>query len=135
MKIKTPGLGHVVATTNLFTLNRCAPHPDKNQTPVRLGQVTSSSQPFGYGPSQCGHTAHQIAHHVQGWPATRRTDINDLTLAYGPDNRLAEKGWTTPNNARGDTEWLPPPQLDYGQPRINTFHHPEKMQAPDDHDP
>ncbi len=45
----------------------------------------------------------------------------------GPDNRLAEKGWITRKNTHGDTEWLPPAHLDHGQPRINTFHHPEKL--------
>jgi hypothetical protein len=38
---------------------------------------------------------HSQVHHVRGWVGTHRTDINDLTLACGPDNRLAEKGWTT----------------------------------------
>ena len=75
---------------------------------------------------------HSQVHHVKGWTTTRRTDIDDLTLACGPDNRLAEKGWTTRTNTRGETEWIPPPHLDYGQPRINTFHHPEKLLAPDD---
>ena len=27
----------------------------------------------------------------------------------------------------GDTEWIPPPHLDRGQPRTNTVHHPEKL--------
>ncbi|WP_214508478.1 hypothetical protein, partial [Mycobacterium tuberculosis] len=27
----------------------------------------------------------------------------------------------------GHTEWLPPPHLDHGQPRTNTFHHPERF--------
>ncbi len=78
---------------------------------------------------------HSQVHHVKGWTTTRRTDIDDLTLACGPDNRLAEKGWTTRTNAKGETEWIPPPHLDYGQPRINTFHHPERLLAPDDEDP
>jgi Domain of unknown function (DUF222)/HNH endonuclease len=78
---------------------------------------------------------HSQVHHIQGWAATGRTDINDLTLACGPDNRLVEKGWTTRTNARGDTEWLPPAHLDFGQPRVNTFHHPAKLLAPDDDDP
>ena len=78
---------------------------------------------------------HSQVHHVRGWKATRRTDINDLTLACGPHNRLAEKGWTTRTNAKGDTEWLPPAHLDYGQPRTNTYHHPEKLLAPDDDEP
>jgi hypothetical protein len=38
--------------------------------------------------------------------------INELTLACGPDNRLAETNWTTRKNARGETEWIPPPHLD-----------------------
>jgi hypothetical protein len=78
---------------------------------------------------------HSQVHHVRGWTKTRRTDIDELTLACGPHNRLVEKGWTTRKNAKGDTEWLPPPHLDHGQPRINTFHHPEKLLAPDDDEP
>ncbi len=30
-------------------------------------------------------------------------------------------------NTHGHTEWLPPPHLDHGQPRTNTFHHPERF--------
>jgi hypothetical protein len=56
---------------------------------------------------------HSQVHHVQGWTKTRRTDINDLTLACGPHNRLVEKGWTTRTNTKGDTEWLPPAHLDH----------------------
>ncbi|WP_230871468.1 HNH endonuclease signature motif containing protein [Mycobacterium canetti] len=78
---------------------------------------------------------HSQAHHVQGWASTRRTDITDLTLACGPDNRLAEKGWITRKNTKGDTEWLPPAHLDHGQPRTNTFHHPEKLLRDDDDKP
>nr|WP_305035957.1 HNH endonuclease signature motif containing protein [Mycobacterium tuberculosis] len=59
---------------------------------------------------------HSQAHHVTAWTSTGRTDITELTLACGPDNRLAEKGWTTRKNTHGHTEWLPPPHLDHGQP-------------------
>ncbi len=59
---------------------------------------------------------HSEVHHVTPWTTTHRTDINDLTLACGPDNRLVEKGWKTRKNAKGDTEWLPPAHLDHGQP-------------------
>jgi Domain of unknown function (DUF222) len=75
---------------------------------------------------------HSQVHHIKGWQATRRTDIDDLTLACGPDNRLAEKGWTTRTNARSETEWIPPPHLDHGQPRTNAFHHPERFLRDDD---
>jgi hypothetical protein len=74
-------------------------------------------------------------HHVQEWAATHRTDIDQLTLACGPDHRLLEKGWATRKNAHGDTEWIPPPHLDYGQPRTNTLHHPEKLLADEDDGP
>lgn len=77
---------------------------------------------------------HSQVHHVSGWTTTHRTDIDDLTLACGPDNRLAEKGWTTRKNARGDTEWLPPAHLDHGQPRTNAFHHPERFLNYDEDD-
>jgi hypothetical protein len=67
-------------------------------------------------------------HHVTDWAKCHTTDIDDLTFACGPQHRLLRPGgWTTRKNARGDTEWLPPPHLDQGQPRINTFHHPEKL--------
>ncbi len=75
---------------------------------------------------------HSQVHHVTGWTTTRRTDIDDLTLACGVSNRLAEKGWTTRKNAHGDTEWIPPPHLDRGQPRINYLHHPERFVRDDD---
>ncbi|MCW2552706.1 MAG: hypothetical protein JWR78_2487, partial [Mycobacterium sp.] len=44
------------------------------------------------------------------------------------DNRLAETGWTT-RIRHGIAEWIPPPQLDVGQPRINYYHHPQRLLA------
>ena len=64
-----------------------------------------------------------------------QTDIDELTLACGPDNRLIEKtGWRTRKRKDGRTEWLPPPDLDTGQTRINDYHHPEKYLLPEDDD-
>ncbi|HEY2451014.1 MAG TPA: HNH endonuclease signature motif containing protein [Mycobacterium sp.] len=74
------------------------------------------------------------AHHVRAWAKTHTTDIDDLTLACGPQHKIAEQGWTTRKNQHGDTEWIPPPHLDYGQPRTNTLHHPEKLLRQDDDD-
>jgi hypothetical protein len=74
-------------------------------------------------------------HHVEDWATTVRTDINQLTLACGSDHSLVEPGgWTTRKRANGDTQWIPPAHRDYGQPRINTFHHPEKLLTEDDED-
>ncbi|OBH90393.1 HNH endonuclease signature motif containing protein [Mycobacterium sp. E2989] len=71
-------------------------------------------------------------HHVEDWASTRRTDIDQLTLACGPHHRLLEKGWATRKRANGETEWIPPPHLNRGQPRVNTFHHPERVLAEQD---
>jgi len=65
-------------------------------------------------------------HHVREWATTRL--IDDLTLGCGSRHRLITPGgWTTRKRQNGDTEWIPPPHLDYGQPRTNRFHHPEKL--------
>jgi Domain of unknown function (DUF222) len=72
------------------------------------------------------------AHHCDPYATNPVTDINGLTFACHPNHALAEQGWTTHKNARGDTEWIPPPHLDRGQPRVNTFHHPEKLLRADD---
>ncbi|OBK52891.1 HNH endonuclease signature motif containing protein [Mycobacterium sp. 1081908.1] len=67
-------------------------------------------------------------HHVEDWATTHCTDVDNLTLACGADHPLVEPGgWITRKRNDGTTEWIPPPQLDHGQPRTNTFHHPEKL--------
>lgn len=68
-------------------------------------------------------------HHVEDWATTHCTDIDRLALACGPDHKLNEQGWATRKRANGDTEWIPPPHLDRDQPRVNTFHHPERLLA------
>jgi hypothetical protein len=82
----------------------------------------------------CTHPGCDVAgyycevHHTDEYARCRRTHIDELTLGCGGHHPLAEPGgWTTRKNAAGDTEWIPPPRLDYRQPRVNTFHHPEKL--------
>jgi hypothetical protein len=74
------------------------------------------------------------AHHVQGWTAQHGpTDIDILTLACPPHNRLIEKTrWRTRKRKDGRTEWLPPPNLDTGQTRTNNYHHPHRYLIPDE---
>jgi Domain of unknown function (DUF222) len=74
------------------------------------------------------------AHHCTPYATNPVTDVNDMTLACGPNHQLAERGWTTRKNQRGDTEWIPPPHLDRGQARVNTFHHPDKLLRDGDED-
>jgi hypothetical protein len=73
-------------------------------------------------------------HHCDPYATNPVTDINQLTFGCGPNHALAEQGWTTRKNSRGHTEWIPPPHLDRGQPRTNTFHHPEKLLRADEDD-
>ncbi|BBZ69519.1 HNH endonuclease signature motif containing protein [Mycobacterium paraseoulense] len=74
-------------------------------------------------------------HHVTDWVKCRRTDIDGLTFACGTHHRLLKPGgWTTRKNGKGDTEWIPPPHVDRGQPRTNTFQHPEKLLRDGDDD-
>ena len=68
-------------------------------------------------------------HHTQGWVRNQgQTNVDEEVLACGPDNRLAEQGWTVKITPHG-VEWIPPPGRDHGQPRINHYHHPERLLA------
>ncbi|WNG92758.1 HNH endonuclease signature motif containing protein [Mycobacterium sp. ITM-2016-00318] len=75
------------------------------------------------------------AHHAsQDWAQGGNTNVDDMTLACGTDNRLADSdgGWQTTINTRGECEWHPPPDLDHGQTRINYLHRPEALLRPPD---
>jgi uncharacterized protein DUF222 len=75
----------------------------------------------------------QVHHAVADWKNGGQTNIDDLTLGCGPDNRMIEKtDWTTRKRKDGRTEWLPPPDLDTGQHRTNGYHHPERYLLPED---
>jgi hypothetical protein len=67
------------------------------------------------------------AHHAKrGWAKGGQTNIDEEVLACPPHNRLVEEGgWVTRIRADGRVEWIPPPQLDNGQARVNDYHHPE----------
>ncbi len=70
-------------------------------------------------------------HHVNGWAKGAQTNIDEEVLACGADNRLAEQGWTV-TIRNGVAEWIPPPEIDVGQSRVNYYHHPERLLAPRD---
>jgi hypothetical protein len=76
-------------------------------------------------------------HHITDYATCSTTDLTNLTFACGPHHRLLRPGgWITRKNANGHTDWIPPPHLERGQPRTNTYHHPEKLlhDADDDDD-
>jgi len=77
----------------------------------------------------------QVHHAEKDWADGGLTNIDDLTQACPPHNRLVESGaWRTRKHKDGTTEWIPPPHLDSGQTRINHYHHPEKYLVEDGDD-
>ena len=78
----------------------------------------------------------QVHHAARDWGDGGQTNVDELGLACGPDNRMVEDGgWTTSINARGEVEWAPPPPLDTGQARVNYYHRPERLLHPPDDEP
>ncbi|OMC19739.1 HNH endonuclease signature motif containing protein, partial [Mycobacterium sp. SP-6446] len=77
-------------------------------------------------------------HHVVGYATCGCTDVDNLTFGCPTQHHIVQPGgWSTRKNAKGETEWIPPPHLDRGQPRTNTYWHPEKLLHnvdADDHD-
>ena len=70
----------------------------------------------------------EVHHAVSDWTDGGQTNIDELTLACKPDHRLlAPGGWQTRKRDDGRTEWIPPPHLDTGGPRVNNYHHPERL--------
>ena len=78
----------------------------------------------------CTHCANRCqAHHAEpSWARGGHTDAPTLGLGCGPDNRLAELGWTTTiDPTTGRVHWHPPPLLDTGGDTINHHFHPEEL--------
>src|SRR5689334_8690144 len=78
----------------------------------------------------------QVHHAARDWALDGQTNVDELGLACGPDNRMVGPGgWTTRINAANEVEWIPPPALDTGQARVNDYHRPERLHRPlDDED-
>lgn len=76
----------------------------------------------------------QAHHAARDWADDGQTNVDELGLACGPDNRMVGSGgWQTRINEDNDVEWIPPPHLDTGQARVNEYHRPERLRRlPDD---
>jgi hypothetical protein len=73
----------------------------------------------------------QAHHAARDWIGGGLTNVDEMALACGPDNRMVGPGgWTTRLTDHHDVEWIPPPHLDTGQPRINHYHRPEELHPP-----
>ena len=79
----------------------------------------------------------QVHHAAADWIEGGNTNVDELGLACGPDNRMVGKdaGWTTRMNDHCEVEWIPPPQLDTGQARLNYYHRPERLLRPAEPEP
>ncbi|MCV7421127.1 DUF222 domain-containing protein [Mycobacterium yunnanensis] len=119
--------GATGSALNLFRTRRVASPAQRIMLIARDGGCTKPCCTVGaYGS--------QIHHARRDWAEGGLTNVDDLALACGPDNRLvgADGGWSTTVNAHGDVEWAPPPRLDTGQARINHYHRPERLLQHDD---
>jgi hypothetical protein len=78
----------------------------------------------------------QVHHAARDWADDGQTNVDELGLACGPDNRMVGPGgWETRVNNENEVEWIPPPALDTGQARVNDYHRPERLHRPlDDED-
>lgn len=75
----------------------------------------------------------QVHHAARDWADDGQTNVDDLGLACGPDNRMVGSGgWTTRINDEHEVEWIPPSDLDTGQTRVNHYHRPERLRPPHD---
>ncbi|MDV3123682.1 HNH endonuclease [Mycobacterium sp. 21AC1] len=79
----------------------------------------------------------QVHHAVTDWADGGYTNVDDMALACGPDNRLvhSDGGYTTTITDTGEVAWHPPPALDHGQARINYHHRPELLLTPPQNPP
>jgi Domain of unknown function (DUF222) len=75
-------------------------------------------------------------HHIDEGASCGPTDVNRRTFACGRDHPLVQPGgWTTRKRNDGTAEWIPPPHVDHGQPRTNSYHHPEELLCEDEDEP
>ena len=113
----------------LFRARRVASPAQRIMLIARDGGCTKPGCTVGAYGSQAHHV-------VADWTDGGNTNVDELGLACGPDNRaVGPDGWSTRMNERGEVEWIPPPALDTGQTRINTYHRPERLLRPPDQEP
>ena len=116
--------GATGSALNLFRARRTASRAQRLMLIARDGGCTKPGCTVpAYG---C-----QVHHATADWAVGGQTNVDDLALACGPDNRaVGPGGWSTRINGDHDVEWIPPPALDTGQVRVNGYHRPERLYRP-----
>ena len=121
--------GATGSALELFRAKRTASPAQRIMLIARDGGCTKPCCTVGAYGSQSHHA-------VADWRDGGQTNVNDMALACGPDNRLVhDGGYRTAINDRGECEWHPPPDLDHGQARTNFYHRPEALLRPPDGQP
>ena len=120
--------GATGSALNHFRSKRVATAAQRIMLIAKYGGCTRPGCPVG--PYGC-----QIHHAVADWADGGLTNVDDMVPACGADNRLVEPGgYATAIDAHGECEWIPPPDLDTGQTRINVLHRPDLLLTPADPD-
>ncbi|TQR83749.1 DUF222 domain-containing protein, partial [Mycobacterium hodleri] len=116
--------GATGSALNLFRARRTASRAQRLMLIARDGGCTKPGCTVpAYGS--------QVHHAAQDWADGGQTNVDELALACGPDNRVVGPGgWSTRINGDNDVEWIPPPALDTGQARVNDYHRPERLYWP-----
>ncbi len=111
---------------DLFRARRVASPAQRIMLIARDGGCTKPGCPVP--PYGC-----QVHHADRDWAEDGQTNVDELGLACGPDNRaVGPGGWQTRINEDNDVEWIPPEHLDTGQARVNEYHRPERLHRPPD---
>jgi hypothetical protein len=118
--------GATGSALNLFRARRTASVAQRIMLIARDGGCTKP----GCTVPAYGTQAH---HAARDWTDGGLTNVDDLGLACGPDNRMVgPESWSTRLTDHHEVEWIPPPHLDTGQTRINHYHRPEELHPPPD---
>lgn len=118
--------GATGSALDLFRSKRVASPAQRIMLIARDGGCTKPGCTVGAYGSQAHHV-------VADWAAGGNTNVNELGLACGPDNRsVTDGGWSTHMNDLSEVEWTPPPHLETGQARLNYYYRPELLLRPPD---
>ena len=110
--------GATGSAMNLYRAKRTASLAQRLMLILRDGGCTKPG--CSAGPYRC-----QVHHAAADWAQNGQTNVDELGLACGPDNRdVGPDGWTTQMSPHHRVEWIPPAGLDTGQARINDYHQP-----------
>ncbi len=119
---------HYLASSTGWTGARCGwAAPNGWPAPISASCCTPATAAAATRAAMCPAIWPRCTTSPTGPPAGAPTSTSSPSPAAAHNRLVEDGGWTTRKHPNGDTEWIPPPHLDTGQPRTNTYHHPEKL--------